>query len=210
MIRGMVQGLRERKKEETRRHIAATAIRLFLEHGFDQVSVAQVAEAANVSKMTVFNYFPTKEDLALAPIEEHVADEARVVRERASGESALQALRRTYLAELAERATQTGLHEAAMPITRMVLEHEGLRARLDVWDQRRGAALAAALAEATGGDLLWARLAAAAFLAVKRVLVTVNFERTAAGDDPERALADARSAAEKAFSMLEDGLRGPS
>src|SRR5260370_10636313 len=56
-------GLRELKKEQTRRLIADTAWRLFTERGFDQVSVAEVAREAQVAEATVFNYFPAKEDL---------------------------------------------------------------------------------------------------------------------------------------------------
>ena len=56
-------GLRERKKLRTRQLIAETAMRLFVERGFDAVPVAAVARAAEVSEATVFNYFPTKEDL---------------------------------------------------------------------------------------------------------------------------------------------------
>lgn len=57
------EGLRERKKQATREHISNTATRLFIERGFEQVTIDEVAIAANVSKMTVFNYFPRKEDL---------------------------------------------------------------------------------------------------------------------------------------------------
>jgi AcrR family transcriptional regulator len=57
------KGLRERKKRATRQAISDLATRLFIERGFDNVTVAEIAEAANVAKMTVFNYFPRKEDL---------------------------------------------------------------------------------------------------------------------------------------------------
>jgi AcrR family transcriptional regulator len=58
-------GLRARKKAATRRHISDVATRLFAQRGFDAVTVEEVARAADVSKMTVFNYFPRKEDLVL-------------------------------------------------------------------------------------------------------------------------------------------------
>jgi Bacterial regulatory proteins, tetR family len=54
-------GLREQKKRETRQRIAAIARELFGHHGYERVTVAQVAVAAGVSEATVFNYFPTKE-----------------------------------------------------------------------------------------------------------------------------------------------------
>ena len=56
-------GLREHKKAQTRQAIAQAAWELFSEHGFDRVTVAVVAEAAQVAEATVFNYFPAKEDL---------------------------------------------------------------------------------------------------------------------------------------------------
>jgi AcrR family transcriptional regulator len=58
-----LRGLRERKKLDTKRGIAEIATRLFMKRGFDAVTVADIAAAANVSRMTVFNYFPRKEDL---------------------------------------------------------------------------------------------------------------------------------------------------
>jgi AcrR family transcriptional regulator len=62
-------GLRERKKEQTRQSIAETAWRLFAERGYDRVSVAEIARAAGVAEATVFNYFPTKEDLFYSRLE---------------------------------------------------------------------------------------------------------------------------------------------
>src|SRR5437764_10720607 len=62
-------GLRERKKQRTRELIAETARRLFIERGFEAVPVAEIARAAEVSEATVFNYFPTKEDLLYSRLE---------------------------------------------------------------------------------------------------------------------------------------------
>lgn len=66
-------GLRERKKSQTRQVIADTAMDLFRRHGYDAVTVEQVAAAAQVSKKTVFNYFTTKEDLVFARADDREA-----------------------------------------------------------------------------------------------------------------------------------------
>src|SRR5205814_1146920 len=76
-------GLRERKKRQTRQSIADTARALFAERGFDRVTVAEVARAANVSEATVFNYFPTKEDLVFSGLEAFEAALVGAVRDRA-------------------------------------------------------------------------------------------------------------------------------
>src|SRR5580693_6958152 len=59
------QGLRERKKALMRQLISDTATLMFLERGFDEVRVSEVAAACGVSEKTVYNYFPTKESLLL-------------------------------------------------------------------------------------------------------------------------------------------------
>jgi hypothetical protein len=58
-------GLRERKKAKTRAAIQHHALRLFREHGYEETTVEQIAEAAEVSESTLYRYFPTKEDLVL-------------------------------------------------------------------------------------------------------------------------------------------------
>src|SRR5215470_16543652 len=85
-------GLRERKKAATRRAISSTATRLFLERGFDRVTMADVAAAAGVSVNTIFNYFSTKEDLFFDRGEEVAEAMTRIVRERAEGEPPLEVL----------------------------------------------------------------------------------------------------------------------
>src|SRR6478609_7896017 len=100
--------LRERQKLQTRRLISDVATRLFLQHGFDEVTIAEVAAAAGVAKMTVTNHFPRKEDLVLDLHEEIVAAPARTVAERAVGRSALAALREDYFAGLARHDAMIG------------------------------------------------------------------------------------------------------
>src|SRR5579864_833929 len=91
------QGLRERKKLQTRRHIFEVARRLFDERGFESVTVAEVARAADVSEVTVFNYFPTKEDLFYGGMQFFEEELLEAVRRRPRGETAARALRRRLL-----------------------------------------------------------------------------------------------------------------
>jgi AcrR family transcriptional regulator len=86
-------GLRERKKRQTRQHIADTAARLFAERGYEHVSVLDVAEAAEVSEQTVYNYFPTKQDLVFDR-EEDLSDRlTELIRSRPPGTSPAAAIR---------------------------------------------------------------------------------------------------------------------
>jgi AcrR family transcriptional regulator len=143
-------GLRERKKRETRERIRRTAVRLFLERGFEDVSVADVADAAGVSKMTVFNYFPAKEDMFFAGSERIFPDLAGAVRGREPDQSPVQALRAYVLAELESRAEWTGLHDGVADFTHLIWTSptllggigrrwQGLRAELvDALDEAAG------------------------------------------------------------------------
>jgi len=88
-------GLRERKKQQTRTEISNIATRMFIERGFENVTVAEVAAAANVSVNTVFNYFSTKEELFFDRTES-TGWLSSMVRERRRGESAVLAVRRTF------------------------------------------------------------------------------------------------------------------
>src|SRR3954451_17034148 len=81
----LMGGLRERKKRQTRDAIAAAAITLFRARGFEAVTVAEVAAAADVSEKTVFNYFPTKEDLVFWNSDDKLAERADAIRDRVPG-----------------------------------------------------------------------------------------------------------------------------
>src|SRR5919197_6500938 len=99
-------GLRERKKRQTREAIAETARRLFSERGFERVTVAEIARAAGVAEKTVFNYFPTKEDLVYWRLESFEDELLETIRGRQPGESILAAFGRFVLTRrglLAER-----------------------------------------------------------------------------------------------------------
>src|SRR5262249_16135285 len=90
-------GLRERKKQQTRQLIFENAARLFAERGFDGASVAEVARSSDVSEMTVFNYFPTKEDLFFGGVEFFEERLLESVRARPEGVSVVRAFRDVVL-----------------------------------------------------------------------------------------------------------------
>src|SRR6476469_2591665 len=97
--------LRELKKEATRASISGIATLLFVQRGFDRVTIGEVAAAAQVSKMTVTNYFPRKEDLVF-DMREHVVSGP-------AGEWVTEAVRRWFRAGLAHRDPTLGPHGVA-------------------------------------------------------------------------------------------------
>jgi AcrR family transcriptional regulator len=200
-------GLRERKKLRTRAAISAAAIGLFLERGFDAVGVAEVARAAEVSKRTLFAYFPAKEDLVLHRFADHETDAADVVRARRPGQGALSALREAFLRGLEERSPVTGLCDepAVLEVFRLVTGTPALVARLAEFTSAGEVALAGALAEAGVPDLD-AGLAAAQISAVRRTLATANMDAVAAGVTAARRHPEAVAAAERAFQLLTSGV----
>ena len=89
--------MRERKKARTRRVIADAAARLFAERGYEQVAVSDVAREAEVSEQTVYNYFPTKEQL-VTDLDQEVQDElSQLIRTRAPGTTPAAAIRELVL-----------------------------------------------------------------------------------------------------------------
>ena len=83
----MTTGLRERRKQEARQAISGIAMEMFAARGFDEVTISQVADAAGVSKMTVTNYFPRKENLVFDRAEVIIRSLADAAAARAPGES---------------------------------------------------------------------------------------------------------------------------
>ncbi|MGW0943737.1 TetR/AcrR family transcriptional regulator [Streptomyces sp. NPDC002623] len=197
-------GLRERKRQRMYQAVSEVAIRLFLERGFDAVSVAEIAAAAEISKPTLFRYFPAKEDLVLHRIADHEGEAARVVAAgRAEGLAPLPALRRHFLDGLAADDPVTGLndHPAVRAFYDLLYGTPSLVARLYGYLERSEEALA----EVLGGGLD-ARLAAGQIVAVRRILAEENWRRIAAGEPVADVRADAVAAAERAFAVLGAGL----
>jgi AcrR family transcriptional regulator len=199
-----VPGLRERKRAQTERSIWSEAIALFLEHGFDSVTVNRIAAAANVSKMTVFNYFPTKEDLVTNPMRQHTEDAAGAVRARAAGESPAVALRRDFLARLDERDASSGLCDITWVVgcQRLLRETPALRLRLYAMHEETRRLLAEALAgDGVAPDVL-SHAEAGQLLGARQALIEENVRRMLAGDRADAVHPDAVDAAERVFAQL--------
>lgn len=205
-------GLRERKKAETYRRLSETAVGLFLEHGFERVTVADVAAAAGVSKPTLFRYFPAKEDLVLHRLADHEGEAGAVVAGRPPGSSPLAALRRHFLAGLDRRDPVTGLNDdpGVLAFHALLYGTPSLVARLHTHQERDEAALAEALASPDPGAGTGAgveeRLAAGQIVAVRRVLAQENWRLIAAGGRADDLAEEAARVAEAAFDQLCRGL----
>ncbi|AJT64360.1 TetR/AcrR family transcriptional regulator [Streptomyces chattanoogensis] len=126
----MAEGLRERKKRQTRQYISDMATGLFLERGFDAVPMAEIAEAANVSVNTVYNYFPAKEDLFLDRSKGLIDRLSRFVRARDAGESAAAAVLRELRSEVESVSPKVGLIEGYARFMKVVQESATLQARM--------------------------------------------------------------------------------
>jgi AcrR family transcriptional regulator len=203
-------GLRERKKQQTRQLIADTARELFAERGFEDVTVAEIARAADVAETTVFNYFPTKEDLVYWRMETFETALLDAIRAREPGESALAAFQRFALQPrglLAEEDPQA--REQLAAVTRMIAASPALRAREEQVYARYTASLAELLAaEAGAASALEPWVAANAMMGVHRALVSYARERIVAGDRSPRLARDVRAQGERALALLESGLGG--
>lgn len=199
--------LRERKKVATRRLLARTALDLFEERGFDNVSVAEVADAAEVSKKTVFNYFAAKEELILGSTKARIGEPAAVVRGRAVGQTPHGAMLEFFLQGLQEREPFTGLSERpeGLRIQRLVSQTPALLARLLQYRHESERQLAEALVEESSSEFT-ARLIAAQILATQQVLVDENRRRILDGESADAIYPDAVKQATHGYRWLQRGL----
>ena len=201
------QGLRERKKRATRQLIADIASGLFIQRGFDEVTVAEIAEAAGVSKMTVFNYFPRKEDLFLDRHADRLRELEEVVRERPSGESAVAALRRHQHELLAARHPLSGAIEGAHGFWLVLRSSPALMTRFHEQEREIGVALAAVLTEETG-DAVGSRMVAGLLAATISAVFATAVGRLVDGDDPGEVQRDQVAVIDQAFGFVEQGVGG--
>ena len=180
-------GRRERKKAQTRQSLAEAALELFLKRGYEKVSVAEVADAADVSVTTLFKHFPSKEALVFDMDAEMEAALVAAIRDRPEDQSIPQALREHIV-----RGTHRRADSSMREFLRMVEETPALRDYAQRMWLRHETAVAHAIAAEIGApddDLTCAALARFALSAPQLISHT---------DNP-------RSAAEQVFEILDAG-----
>jgi AcrR family transcriptional regulator len=202
-------GLRERKKLRSREQIADTAWRLFAERGFDEVPVAEIAREAEVSEATVFNYFPTKEDLVFHRMEAFEGELLAAIRDRPEGESIVEAFGRFVLRPRGflgsdDQAATDGMRRVARVMTGSPALQRREREILD----RYTSTVAAFLAEERGmsADDPEPWVMANALIGVHRALVGYAHRQALDGVPNRRIARNVVTRGKRALAILAHGL----
>ena len=148
----MPTGRRARRRLATRQGISDTATRLFFERGFDAVTVDEIAEAADISRMTVFNHFPRKEDLFFDRDEEGRATLRDALRQRDPAASPIEILRRLAHRLVAGRYPTLGFNDGSRRYVETIEGSEALKARARAIRDELAAVVRLALAEGAKRD----------------------------------------------------------
>jgi AcrR family transcriptional regulator len=206
LVTSMAEGLRERKKQRTREDIAAAAMALFTQRGFDDVTVADVARAADVSEKTVFNYFPAKEDLVTHRGPERVAGLVEAIRALPPGASLLEPFRRMTMDFLDD--VESGPVEAIVAVPRLVMGSATLRERLFIGWEKEAAELNPAVAAHLGlaDDDLVAAFTARSLSWAHRLVFRAAFTRLLAGESQHVVAESLRVEAARVYERLVSGL----
>jgi AcrR family transcriptional regulator len=201
-------GLRQRQKEETRARIAAAAMDLFAERGFEQVSVVEVAAAAGVTEKTVFNHFTAKEDLIYSQDQVFETALLNAVHSRAAGTTVLDALRAFLLQTYSQYPRDRAARRRAVTMASLLATSPTLRTRERELLTRYAVRLRDQIAVELGaqaGDLRPA-VAADALMAVHQAVIT-GYRQGLLDHEPAAALSRRmHAAADQAFDLLADGL----
>jgi AcrR family transcriptional regulator len=200
------EGLRERKKRETREAITRAAGRLFARRGFDAVTVADIARAAKVSEKTVFNYFPAKEDLVFGAGMQRIAALIDAVSDRPEGASIVEPFRR-WTMDYLDRVEHEPV-DSITAIPRLVMRSDALRNRLFIGWEQEASLLGPVIAEQVGeSESELVPLVVARTLAwTHRVIFRAAFTRLIEGEDQAVVAAELRVEAQRAYDLLERGL----
>ncbi|MCF6473168.1 TetR/AcrR family transcriptional regulator [Nonomuraea sp. MG754425] len=199
---------RDRKKQQTRQAVGAAAMRLFLDRGFDSVTIADVAREADVAVQTVFNHFPSKEHLFFQERDSYVSSPSTAIRESGADEPIARALARGYLRLLGDYHV-AGLLVHSVDYQRTLDASPALRTRELELRQEREDLLAATLAETAPplGEGLRPRLMAAFASAVDRVLDAELRRRLLAGEPAGQVQDSVRPMVAELFDAAENACR---
>ena len=201
-----IEGLRARKKRVARDAIAATARLLFAERGFEHVTVAEIAAAADVTEKTVFNHFPTKVDLAFAGREEGITRLVTDIAERPPGVSVLDVFR-ALTTTVIDHFVAPG-DEDLLAVAQIIRHSPTLQERLTVGWEAGAAAVTAAIAETSGAadDDLMPAIVARTLWFTHRSIFLAALQGLAAQEDREQLVVRLRVAADRAYDQLAGGL----
>ncbi|UOX92356.1 TetR/AcrR family transcriptional regulator [Amycolatopsis sp. FBCC-B4732] len=198
-------GLRERKKQATRQLISNVATGMFIQRGFDQVTVAEIAEAAGVSKMTVFNYFPRKEDLFLDRHADRLAELTSVVSSRPAGVSPCAALRAHQHSLLASGHPLSGAIAGGPGFWWVLTSSPALMARWYEQEREIAAAFTSVFVSETG-DAFRSRMVAGLLTTAIATIFSHAMERIIGGEDAELVRREQVAFIDEAFDLVENGV----
>jgi AcrR family transcriptional regulator len=206
---GRAVGHREGKKQRTRQLIADTAWELFAERGFDRVPVAEIAAAAEVSEATVFNYFPTKEDLVFGQMEAFEQELLVALRGRPADESIVQAFGRFVMRPRGLLASEApDANERMGAVARVITGSLPLLARereiLERYTNTLAELIAAERAMAADDPEPW--VIANALIGVHRALIAYTHRQALIGIDNRRIARNVRARGKRALALLEHGI----
>jgi AcrR family transcriptional regulator len=194
-------GLRESKKLQTRQAIAATGMRLFVTRGFDHVTVGEIAREAGVSEKTVFNYFPTKEDIFFDEVPERLEALTDAVRTRRSGQSLIETMHQLH-AKQCGRLASPGFAQ----FSRTIAESPALQAKETEVMAQFTDHLAATIREELGIHAADAQIAANLLMSVHWQFFRNARTHALAGRSGPTTVRHLRRDLDRAYRLLEHGL----
>lgn len=190
---------------QTRERITTVATQLFLERGFDAVTVAEVAREAGVSSVTVFNHFPRKEDLLLDRAPDALNLLRAAIRDRAPDVDVLASLHAMAVRQFEERRGLAGVSDESVPFYRTVAASPALVART----RELAASLQRMLADELERDETFsgdAKLLAAFFIAGYSTMLVENARRLIAGEPSSAVASSHRERLDRLFDALRNGV----
>ncbi|RJQ71878.1 TetR family transcriptional regulator [Pseudonocardiaceae bacterium YIM PH 21723] len=198
-----LMGLREQKKNDTRQLISDIATGMFMERGFEQVTIAEIAEVAKVSKMTVINYFPRKEDLYLDRDQLHIELLSAVITERSPGTPILGALREFLLSQVDDQENFSGTAPWLPAFFKVIEDSPALQARVREQAEAQAEALTKVIAAELDLPALdpAPRVLAQIFTATNTMVFRAGLEATRSGLTQEQAQQSQRRLINRLFDL---------